>query len=283
MGLGKRDEENPVSEDEAEAEKQKLRPEASVEMEMKKLPLRVKDANYPEVIPGHSEPLLKVHHLKYLLLGFNCFITTLGLVMLCVAIWVRVDPEFWEYQSTLDVDNLKTVCVLFMVAAIIILIIGFLGCFGAVAEKRWLLILYILIFGLVFVIQLAALVLMWYAPYSSTIKVELEKQILTQIKERNTDDSSRYFVDFIQEHLECCGSISPRDYVPGDLTPNSCQRSDTGNIHEIGCATKMLSYIRKKAGIFGGIALPILLVQLLALFAAGCLIRSLKMESGYEM
>lgn len=72
--MGQRDEENPVSEDEAEAEKQKLRPNPPEEMEMKKIPLPTRDKEYPEVIVGQDEPLIKAHHLKYILLGFNFFL-----------------------------------------------------------------------------------------------------------------------------------------------------------------------------------------------------------------
>ncbi|GFX37942.1 RNase H domain-containing protein [Trichonephila clavipes] len=124
----------------------------------------------------------------------------LGLTLLSISIWIRVDPEFWEYETTLDVDNFHTVCIMFIVASIFILIVGFVGCFGAATERRWLLIMYIVIFGIVFLLQLGALVLMWSAPYSKTITKELEKQIQKQIESRNTDDSSRNFVDFIQYH-----------------------------------------------------------------------------------
>lgn len=78
--MGQRDEENPVTEDEAEAEteaeavKEKLRPNPPEEMELQKIPLKTKDG-HPEVIIGHADPLFKVHHLRYLLFGFNGFIS----------------------------------------------------------------------------------------------------------------------------------------------------------------------------------------------------------------
>ncbi|GFT15061.1 tetraspanin, partial [Nephila pilipes] len=202
MGYGTKEEENPVSEDEneIEAEKKRLRTPEGEEMEMKKIPVKTKDGAYPEVIVGHDDPLIKAHHLKYLLLGFNFFLTILGLTLLSVSIWIRVDPEFWEYETTLNVDNFHTVCILFIVASIIILIVAFVGCFAAATERRWILIAYITIFGLVFLLQLGALVLMWSAPYSKTISREIEKQIEKQIELRHNDDSSRNFVDFIQYH-----------------------------------------------------------------------------------
>lgn len=72
--MGQRDEENPASEDEAEAEKQKLRPNPTEEMELQKIPIKTKDAGYPEIIVGQDDPLIKSHHLKYLLIGFNGFV-----------------------------------------------------------------------------------------------------------------------------------------------------------------------------------------------------------------
>lgn len=278
--MGQRDE-DPVSEDEAEPEKEKLRPNPPEEMELQKIPIKMKDG-HPEVIVGHDDPLIKTPHLKNLLFGFNAFISLLGLALLIVTIWVRVDPEFWEYETTLDVDNFHTVCAMLIVSSLVVLVVGVLGCMGAVSEQRWMLILYMTLFGLIFLIELAAIVIMWYAPYSSTITSELEKQIRKQIEERPSDDSSRYFMDFIQEHLHCCGSTSVKDYAASD-TPNSCMDPRSGYMYPAGCAKKMLSYLRSKAGIVGGLSLPILLVQLLALVAAGCLIRRLEASSRYFM
>ncbi|GIY91118.1 tetraspanin [Caerostris darwini] len=283
MGYGGKDEENPASDEEtvAEAEKRRLNTPQGEEMELTKIPVKTKDGVYPEMIAGQNDPLIKSHHLKYLLLGFNCFLTLLGVALLSISIWIRVDPEFWEYETTLAVDNFRAVCVMFIVASLLILLIGFLGCFGAATERRWLLIAYITIFGLLFLLQLAALIMMWSAPYSKTITRELEKQIVKQIEARDYDDSSRNFMDFLQNHLECCGATSQKDYK--EATPNSCSSETTGTIYPQGCASKMLTYLRTKAGIVGGLALPILLIQLLALLAAGCLIRSLETESRYFM
>lgn len=72
--MGQKDEENPVSEDEVEAEQQKLNPNPPEEMELKKIQIKTKDAAYPEVIVGQDDPLIKSHHLKYLLFGFNGFV-----------------------------------------------------------------------------------------------------------------------------------------------------------------------------------------------------------------
>lgn len=284
MGFGKRDEENPATDEETEneAERKRLNPDAQQEMEMTKIPVKTKDAGYPEVIVGQDDPLIKAHHLKYLMIGFNFFLTVLGLVLLSLSIWMRVDPEFLEYESTLNVGNFRTVTVMLIIAGLVILFIGFLGCFAAATERRWMLIMYISIFGLIFLLQLAAVIIMWSAPYSKPITRELEKQIQKQVNNREIEESAVYFTDFIQSHLHCCGGISSLDYN-GQETPPSCQNPITGNIFEAGCASKMLAYLRSKAGILGGIALPILFIQLLALITAGCLIKSLEVESRYFM
>ncbi|GFX37939.1 tetraspanin [Trichonephila clavipes] len=89
MGYGKKDEENPVSEDEieAEAEKKRLNTPEGEEMEMKKIPVKTRDGAYPEVIVGQSDPLIKAHHLKYLLLGFNLFLTEFLQMVYTLFLW----------------------------------------------------------------------------------------------------------------------------------------------------------------------------------------------------
>lgn len=280
MVMGQKDEENPVSEDEAEAEKEKLRPSPPEEMEMTKIPIKIRDYP-PEVIVGHSEPLIKPHHLQCLLFGFNVFVALLGLTLLVITVWIRADAEFWEYESTLDVDNFRTVLAMLIVASLVILVVGVLGCIGAQSEQRWMLLLYVALFGLVFLLELAALIIMWSAPYSKTISSKLEEQIRSQVDARDTDDSSRFFMDFIQEHLQCCGSTGVKDYKWE--APHSCRNQRTGIIFPDGCASKMLAYLRSKAGIIGGVSLPILLIQMLAMIAAGCLVRSRAVESAYFM
>jgi len=284
--MGQRDEENPVSEDEAEAEKQKLQPNPPEDMEMKKIPIKTHDAGYPshsvEVIVGQDDPLIKSHHLKYLLFGFNGFVSMLGIALLSISIWIRADPEFWEYENTLEVDNFHAVCAMLIVASLVILVVGVLGCIGAASERRWMLILYMTLFGLIFLLELAAITIMWSAPYSKTISSELEKQIKAQIDRRAEDDSSRFFMDFIQEKLYCCGATGVQDYM-GYSTPKSCVNPNTGSMFDRGCASMMLTYLRSKAGIVGGLSLPILLIQLLAFIASGCLIKSLEVESRYFM
>ncbi|KAG8188580.1 hypothetical protein JTE90_007186 [Oedothorax gibbosus] len=287
MGYGSNveDEENPpIPDDEKDevAEKRALKPNKDEDIELTKIPVRTKDGKYPEVIVGQEEPLIKAHHLKYLLLGFNFFLSVLGMVLLSLSIWILVDPAFWEFESALDVDSFPAVCIMLIVSAIVILVVAFLGCFGAATEKRWILVMYIGIFGVVFLLELAAVVIMWSAPYSKTIQAELEKQLTHQINDRSEGDASRKFMDFTQNYLQCCGSTGAWDYK-GVAAPNSCQDETTGNIYSVGCANKMLAYLRSKAGILGGIALPILLVQLLALLASGCLIKSLDVESRYFM
>lgn len=69
--MGQKDQENAVSEDEAEPEKEKLRPNPPEEMEMRTI--KMKDG-HPEMIAGQDDPLIKSVHLRYLLIGFNGFV-----------------------------------------------------------------------------------------------------------------------------------------------------------------------------------------------------------------
>ncbi|GFX37947.1 uncharacterized protein TNCV_3835481 [Trichonephila clavipes] len=86
----------------------------------------------------------------------------------------------------------------------------------------------------------------------------------------------------LRKRLECCGSVNQKDYK-GAAVPNSCLSKVDATVYTSGCASKMLTYLRGKAGIVGGLALPILLIQALALLSAGCLIKSLESESRYFM
>ena len=58
-----------------------------------------------------------------------------------MGIWVRVDPNFQEYvQSTAESFNhLYTAAYVLIAVGVIIMVIGFLGCCGAIRESQCML------------------------------------------------------------------------------------------------------------------------------------------------
>ena len=64
----------------------------------------------------------------------------LGCAILGVGIWVRVDENFGKYVNNSNhFDLLYTGAYIFIVVGILIMVVGFLGCCGAIRENQCML------------------------------------------------------------------------------------------------------------------------------------------------
>uniref|UniRef100_A0A3Q4GLR7 Tetraspanin 2a n=1 Tax=Neolamprologus brichardi TaxID=32507 RepID=A0A3Q4GLR7_NEOBR len=81
---------------------------------------------------------------KYLLFAFNIIFWVSGLLVLAVGLWLRFDP------NTVDLLTGDAVYIL-LGAGALMMVVGFLGCFGAIRESQCLLALFfaclVIIFG----------------------------------------------------------------------------------------------------------------------------------------
>ncbi len=69
-----------------------------------------------------------------------CVFQLLGCAILGVGIWVRVDPHFKEYVDSSEAFNyLYTGAYILIFVGVTIMIIGFLGCCGAIRESQCML------------------------------------------------------------------------------------------------------------------------------------------------
>ncbi|KAM6216424.1 tetraspanin-8 [Rhynchocyon petersi] len=95
--------------------------------------------------------------LKYSMFIFNFFFWLCGILFLGIAIWVRVSPDSNEFinQGDFHTHSQGPANLLIAVGAII-MVLGFLGCCGAIKESRCLLILFFIGLLLILLLQLAA-------------------------------------------------------------------------------------------------------------------------------
>ncbi len=71
---------------------------------------------------------------------FFIYFQLLGCAILGVGIWVRVDPNLSKYvDNSGTFDYLYTGAYILIVVGVIVMIIGFLGCCGAIRESQCML------------------------------------------------------------------------------------------------------------------------------------------------
>ena len=213
--------------------------------------------------------------IKYLMFGFNFLFWLLGCAMLGVGIWILVDDDFEQYTKGVEEFSLIiTAAYIAIVIGIIIMVIGFLGCCGAIRESQVMLALFFACLFVIFVALLGVAIYMIVAKdgFKQTVSKVLEKRVQQTC---NGDESATNFMKTIQDNFQCCGGNGLQDY-----SPTSClhQLTCDTRFDTTGCTGTFSDWLSKNlvvvAGVMFGIAL-ILIIGMLFSMILCCAIRDI--------
>ncbi|CAO2581687.1 Tspan8 [Lemmus lemmus] len=148
--------------------------------------------------------------IKYSMFFFNFLFWICGTLILGLAIWVRVSKDGKEIVTSGDAGTNPFIAVNILIAVgAIIMILGFLGCCGAVKESRCMLLLFFIGLLLILFLQVAAGIL------GATFKSESSRllnetlhenaKLLTQMTEK-AREFQEAMISF-QTEFKCCGLI----------------------------------------------------------------------------
>merc|ERR1711962_700736 len=205
--------------------------------------------------------LFEQHHLPSKMKGFlpqtaqfllfltNFLVFLLGIVTLGFGIWVLVDKPsflhlFEDAQGVLNDNNIHafdisiyaSAPVILIVVAVIVSLIAFFGCFGALKESKCLLITYFVIVFCILSIFMACIVgavLLYQGQFEYDIKDPLTESIkmYKDTSEEVDDQAFRDIWNTVQGELRCCGVNNASDWSlakdagwakPGFNKPEGC-------------------------------------------------------------
>lgn len=229
--------------------------------------------------------------LKIMMFIFNGGIFLAGAAVLGVGVWVKVDSG--SLLGLLDnvegapsgLSQLINVSYLLMAVGGVLLVIGFLGCCGAVKESRCMLLTFFSIVLIIFIIEVAgAVVLLVFQDLADQILSGLEDEVITSIrKEYGSKESLTSLWNATMDQFECCGFKNYTDFNGspyylehgGDLYPPTCCNTTTlegvcstnqAHLSAIdGCFVKLLQLIEDNAVIIAGVALGIAALEIAAM------------------
>jgi hypothetical protein len=161
--------------------------------------------------------------IKYLLFATNFLVFVLGCAVLGVGIWVLVDANtfmdlFGQINDILGEDLsisiYSSATYILIAVAVIVILVSFFGCCGAVKESKCLLGTYFAIVLAVFIMCIVGAVLGYSGNLEETIKAPF-KQAIAHYDDQSTDPVKKGFRDAVnqaQEDFKCCGVDNVRDW-----------------------------------------------------------------------
>ncbi|KAI3380378.1 hypothetical protein SNEBB_009678 [Seison nebaliae] len=179
----------------------------------------------------------------------NFILFLCGVTMVSLGIWAAINSKSFstEIMSFLHALNLTSsqkmnattaASVIFIIIGTLLLLIGFLGCWGTSNESTCSLMIFCIIIGIIILAEFSAGIGLLVS------KNKIQKYLKNKIKEQFQKPSKAVKEAFatIQRRLNCCGVDGPSDYPH---LPPSC-RSNLGRTYSTGCWTTVRNVISRK-------------------------------------
>lgn len=208
---------------------------------------------------------------------FNFLFWVCGTLILALAIWLRVSKDGKEIVSSGYSSTNPFVAVNILIAVgSIIMVLGFLGCCGAVKESRCMLLLFFIGLLLILLLQVAAGIL------GATFKSE-SSRILNETLYENakllseTSNEAKEFQKAMiafQSEFKCCGlkfgatdwgSNFPDAKESCQCTGSDCESYEGENVYPTTCLSLIKELVEKNIIIVIGIAFGLAVIEILGL------------------
>ncbi|XP_059792491.1 tetraspanin-8 isoform X4 [Balaenoptera ricei] len=203
-----------------------------------------------------------------------------GTSILAVAIWLRVGKDGREILSPGDATINPYIAVNILIAVgAIIMILGFLGCFGAMKENQFMLVLFFI--GLILILLLQVVAGILGATNKSKTERALNETLQTNVHLLSaTNENGKLFQEAfseIQEELKCCGLINGASdwgnnfqyYYKSCECPSasdsSCTMYDGKTIYKQSCFSLLRGLFSRRLSIVIGLAFGLAAVEVLGL------------------
>ncbi|XP_054021337.1 tetraspanin-1 [Dryobates pubescens] len=215
--------------------------------------------------------------IKVMMILFNLVIFLGGGTLLGVGIWVTTDRDsFLDVFGVLSSTVMQVVNVGYFLIVIgaILLVIGFLGCYGAQKESKCLLMMFFSVLLIIFVAEVAAAVVALV--YTGLAETLLSAVLTPVLKEKyGVDGPFSQIWNVTMEKVSCCGLNNYTDFnnsywhgqtgtYPAPCCKNvePCNATLAAHSNVTGCFDQIVEEIRTNAGVVGGVAAGIAALEI---------------------
>jgi len=233
--------------------------------------------------------------IKYLVFIFNFLFFIVGCALLGVGIYLKVgDNKFIDVAEELStISKYATLGNLMIAVGVIILIVAFFGCCGAIKENKCLLTVFFTFLMLIFILELAAGIFGFIN--RDEIEKQMNKDFVNAIKNEyngTTDSPVTKTIDKFQSEFKCCGYNGYLDwkdsvyYKAKNTIPKSCCKdqnngtcpssTDPDVFNTKGCFKEVVEWFKDNIYKAGACGVAFAVLQILGLVFSMCLICALK-------
>lgn len=227
---------------------------------------------------------------KYLLFSFNLLFAITGLIILIVGAKSQINAQ--PYVSLTDESFYTSAPVILIIVGLIVFVVAFFGCCGAVKENHCMIVTFSVFLLLIFIAELAVGIA-GYVKHTD-LETSIVRTLNESITRYSSDPDIKKNYNIIQTDLQCCGVYGVNDWITHGLPiPDTCCAGqelsneklvactvNSPSLHTQGCLPLILARLKDVALVLGGVGLGIAFVQLLGVIFACCLARSIR--SQYE-
>lgn len=148
--------------------------------------------------------------IKYLVFGFNVLFWFLGIAICAIGVWAWSEKDVFSNLSQLATITVDPALML-IICGLMMFVIGFTGCTGALRENTCLLLFYCVSIGVIFFAELILGILGFV--YKNWVKTQIRGQLKHIIVNYREDLDLQNLIDWVQaDWLSCCGVEGPNDW-----------------------------------------------------------------------
>ncbi|XP_066927565.1 tetraspanin-9-like [Clytia hemisphaerica] len=149
-----------------------------------------------------------VRCVKWLVFVFNLLFFLSGCCLIGFGVWLNVARDDWQGISEYAYMSIANIC---LATGIIIVLVAFVGCCGAITENKIMLLLFFIFLLVIFLMEIGSAISAYI--WREKINEELKDQLEQRIPERYyTETAVELAVNKIQSHFKCCGLYNSSDW-----------------------------------------------------------------------
>nr|ABS19430.1 multivalent antigen sj23-GAPDH [synthetic construct] len=198
--------------------------------------------------------------LKSCVFILNIICLLCSLVLIGAGAYVEV--KFSQYEANLH-KVWQAAPIAIIVVGVVILIVSFLGCCGAIKENVCMLYMYAFFLIVLLIAELVAAIVA--VVYKDKIDDEINTLMTGALENPNEEITAT--MDKIQTSFHCCGVKGPDDYK-GNV-PASCKEGQ--EVYVQGCLSVFSAFLKRNLIIVACVAFGVCFFQLLSIVIACCL------------